>query len=418
MCFIYVRLAATLLQVLISTSSAQDFENISDFITNVGQNDLLQVYAFPVGQGDCTIISCPTTNKVIVFDCGSTTRSSVNKVDPGWIESWLMNNHMIDHVKAIIITHPDEDHYNYLHKIRWNSKNIEAVIIGDKLNSYGKNDNSDIRNWLKGWHIDKKLYTIGTATVSQGKCIGDCVVHRDNFILENDEIKDEINFCHYNPNIIKFRILAANVGDSDNQKSVVMKITVNKWSMLLSGDMEGMASYEIAQKLGTDLESKVYQMSHHGASNLANSYTWLNCIQPSVAFASSAFNYGKCRHPRCDTICRLLNLHTITETCTLDNHQIYCGNPMLKHDKSAKPTIFHNFKYNIWETSPGPNTICMLTFGSSNSFKQHCHSCASDNTTINDEYDDDQDCDDEDYDNEGSLVDGDCDAEAEKCLNA
>lgn len=31
----------------------------------------LQIYALPVGQGDCTIIQCPGSGAIIVLDCGS-----------------------------------------------------------------------------------------------------------------------------------------------------------------------------------------------------------------------------------------------------------------------------------------------------------------------------------------------------------
>ena len=60
-------------------------------------NDLLNVYALPVGQGDCTIIQCPNGNLVVV-DCGST--GGYHRLQP--IQIWkLLKNYY--YVKAIVI---------------------------------------------------------------------------------------------------------------------------------------------------------------------------------------------------------------------------------------------------------------------------------------------------------------------------
>jgi len=76
-----------LLQVLIATikySSAQGFRNISEYATEP-TNSLLQVYAIPVGQGDCTVIQCPNGN-IIVFNCRS---SGGSRVMANQVQNWL-----------------------------------------------------------------------------------------------------------------------------------------------------------------------------------------------------------------------------------------------------------------------------------------------------------------------------------------
>ena len=132
---------------------------------------------------------------------------------------------------------------------------------------------------------------------NQQPCIGNCIVNTST------------DFCN-NQNV-EFNILAANNGGAStkNQNSIVMKISVGEWSMLLSGDMEGQASLNIAryfQERGNELQSLVYKMSHHGASAMANMPAWLGAILPTYAFASSAYS-GRCNHPRCETVLRLLD---------------------------------------------------------------------------------------------------------------
>ena len=324
----------------------------------------LQVFALPVGQGDCTIIQCPNGN-IVVFDCGS---SGGNGMTAAEVANWLGNSG-INRVVAILVTHANRDHYNYLPPIPWNTTSTRAVIIGGAIGSYPA---GTIRNWLNGWASLGKLFTVGTAQSSPSFCIGNCVVNTDT------------NFCG-NQNI-QFNILATNVGSTANQQSIVMKITVaGQWSMLLSGDMEGDASLEIANQLDAGLQSIVYKMSHHGASASANMIGWLTPIAPQFAFASSGYNFGRCRHPRCDTINRLLGLNTITMTTP---HQFYCGNP------GGNPSIDNAFRFNMLETSPNATHICLLTYVSTNTQPQSDCFLPTVQSQLTDDMDVDDDCDD------------------------
>ena len=195
MIFGFITLVAALLG-LIGTSSAQGFGNISDFATE-STNSLLRVYAVPVGQGDCTFIECPNGN-IVVFDCGS---SGGNRMTANQIQNWLGAN--INSVVAILITHPDRDHYNYLDQIQWNNVNIRAVIIGSTPGRYG-----NLGNWLNFWNNQGKLYGIGTAPTLPGtRCIGNCIVGNGAVTISTD-------FCN-DPNI-QFDILAANVRAPSN----------------------------------------------------------------------------------------------------------------------------------------------------------------------------------------------------------
>ena len=47
--------------------------------------DNMEIYAIPVGQGDCTLIQCPT-GELVVNDCGS---SGGNRVSPQNIQAAL-----------------------------------------------------------------------------------------------------------------------------------------------------------------------------------------------------------------------------------------------------------------------------------------------------------------------------------------
>ena len=133
--FVLVPLQASLL------FSAASSTQIQETIPN--PTDTLQVFALPVGQGDCTIIRCPNGN-IVVFDCGSSGGYGMSATE---VQSWLGN--AIDSVVAIIVSHADTDHNNYLPRI-FNDHVLETskgVIYGGEMEQY-----SDIMKlWFKAW---------------------------------------------------------------------------------------------------------------------------------------------------------------------------------------------------------------------------------------------------------------------------
>ena len=338
-----------LLALMLVSTHAQDNQTTS----TVGQTediDLLlpppsgnlELYALPVGQGDCTFIQCPN-GKLVVFDCGS---SGGNRLSAAQIQAFLGTR--IGDVVTIFISHPNQDHFNYLPDINWTSS-VQYVIIGATLADYSSS--KKIHNWLLKYKKMGNLYTVNGGS----SCIGTCTVSRGT------------NFCS-NANV-NFTILATNVGLKPNQKSIVMKITSGEFNVLLSGDMEGDASTTIAGTPAVQplLLSVVYQMSHHGASSKANRVEWLEQILPQKSFASSGYNFGSRHHPRCDTLNRIINLNN-SRLVAATAHPIYCGNA-----GTTPPTQCPAFTSHIYETSPTMNTICMLNYTSTGLFNQDCY---------------------------------------------
>ena len=322
--------------------------------------EYLQVYALPVGQGDCTIIQCPTpSSEIAVVDCGSSggTRLGYNAV-----ANFLGNQK--NNVAIIFITHPDNDHFSYLDKI-WSQEdnNIKYVVIGGVLKEYA------IKQWLSTFK--KRLLVINGGD----SCIN-CI---------------EVELCDKNSGI-NLNILAANVASNEDRKdhngnSIVIKVedTRTQWSMLLPGDIEGMAATKIAEKLKEELQSHVYKMAHHGASTSANRKTWLKYIKPKQAFASSAYDYGSCCHPRCHTIDLLKELNSLEDA---EEHNLYCG------DGPKKPCHRQCTKH-IYETSPNKNKICLLKYYSNGGSDQQCESLASQSLDIPNSSGGDDECNEE-----------------------
>ena len=305
----------------------------------------LSVYALPVAVCTVTVIQCPNGN-IVLMDCGSS--SVVDNLYYADDVQQVLGKQLKNVFANLVITHPDRDHFNYMYipSIKWN--NVQSVIIGGKPQDYNYGNNNqfnDIYRFLEDAQKNNRLHMVNGGQ----SCIGDC-----NF---------DQYWCGTNSKI-QFQILAANVGRTSNQKSIVMRIVHGQWSMLLSGDMEGAAATKIAKTLGNKLQSTVYKMSHHGASSQANKKTWLAQIRPVAAFASSAYNFGNNRHPRCDAIIRLLTFGTIVKA--QKSHTLYCGNK----GAGAAPTIFNDYEGHIYETSPSEDEMSVLAYNSNSGFEE------------------------------------------------
>ena len=215
--------------------------------TNTGS---LQLYVLPVGQGDCNIIKCPDGKRMIMFDCGSsggrgTGRSKKGRGMGSLDVKELLRDHL-DKITTIIISHPDRDHFNYLQDLfpvdeeSGDFLEIEKVIIGSYLEDYNR---GSVRyrktyEWLTQFEDAEKNGAEILSSVSNGQSCMESDLNDD----PPCEVPGGLNFC--DDKNVKFDILAANVGTTPNQKSIVLKIngTDDATSFLLSGDMEGTAA--------------------------------------------------------------------------------------------------------------------------------------------------------------------------------
>lgn len=164
-----------------------------------------------------------------------------------------------------------------------------------------------------------KLYAINQCK----KCVGNCndKLHTVQYMSKTWRTTSShmtrlsaMNICGSKD--INFDIIAANVGSSKNQKSIVLKVTAGSQSMLLAGDIEGSAAKTVATtkdvglRMPDRLRSNVFQISHHGAGRLANKFEWLHAISPEQAFVSHPF-IGQYGHPTRKAIMNLISIGSL-----------------------------------------------------------------------------------------------------------
>ena len=225
----------------------------------------LNIFAIPVGQGDCTVIQCPKGD-ITIIDLGSRKSTGFGQQD-------LINYLNGQNVEAIFLTHSDLDHTNllmpFLSSLKAQGKPYPLVYHSCPWTRYGVKVPG-----LKTTEI-KSCCPCGTIKIC-GKAV-DLEIKASGY--NNCPDPDD-----YSPN-----------GDS-----IVMRLSYKGNTVFLPGDFEGGVKFiNNFLKCAGNIKSDVLRLSHHGADNgKANTDSFLNAIDPISVFSSSGLpsKYG---HPRC-----------------------------------------------------------------------------------------------------------------------
>lgn len=266
----------------------------------------LRVYSLAMGQGDCTILVCPENKDLFILDMGSVSSSGGYALDKRDVQNLLelyVNIYTTARIN-IAVTHPDNDHYNWLSDIFSDitlQRKVDHFILGGKKSDYS----SSFIAWASG-EFDVSFIN------NQNQCYGNaaCTVDDNKYSTVNNFPQ----FCSRGKaSKVKFEAMVANMvtsSGSKNAQSLVTVIDFNQWSMMLPGDFEtkeaqdNLVNYYFQT---TDLQSGMYKLSHHGASTHANFDNFLYAVNPVQAIVSQAApDTGKYHHPRCAAMDRLV----------------------------------------------------------------------------------------------------------------
>ena len=230
------------------------------------------VVVMDAGQGESLLVVFPD-DSLIMIDCGCMKNTGIVK-EP--IKA-VLNRYLPNaggRLKALVLTHPDADHINLVNEVIIKNKiHIGYLVYGGNADKY-----SGIAGWIK-----KHKYK--TAYPSQ-----------------IDEVAD-IGPSHYSEKVITelsyggseeyekvdVRILAANVGESANAKSVVLLITYGDINVFLMGDAPFETENFIIENMSNTLlggRHTLLKVGHHGSNN-SSGEEWIKKIQPEIAFISS-----------------------------------------------------------------------------------------------------------------------------------
>lgn len=223
----------------------------------------LKVTILDVGQGDAIVAEFPNDSTMLI-DGGRGDRIDMGErvVIP------FLYAHGIEHLDIVVLTHPDADHLGGL--VSTVSHVSTGMVVKGRTISYSETYRAFIDQ------VEKS--NIPVTIVSCGDRIEGCA-GIDVIVLNPDEEE----------------------GLSSNDESVVMRLSYDRVSFLLTGDAEMLAEMSMLSS-GYTIESTVLKAGHHGSRESTNP-AFLEEVKPLLVVFSCGVNnpYG---HPHPEVIQR------------------------------------------------------------------------------------------------------------------
>ncbi|QGG46335.1 stalk domain-containing protein [Heliorestis convoluta] len=222
----------------------------------------MTVHFIDVGQGDSIFVISPN-GATMLIDAGTQTAGQK-------IVSYLKKAG-ITSIDKVVATHPHADHIG----------GMQAIFDNFKV---------------------KKVYDSGFPHTSQTY---------ENFLITVDEKNIPFEIAHRGNKInldpdLDIMILhpGTTMGDANNN-SIVLKVTYGQVSYLFTGDAEKEAEEMMLEYVGSQLNSTVLKVGHHGSST-STTKLFLDAVKPKVAViqVGEGNSYG---HPTNEVLNRLYN---------------------------------------------------------------------------------------------------------------
>lgn len=253
----------------------------------------LKVHFINVGQGDSILVQAPA-GKTMLIDGGP--KSAGDDVVA------FLKSKGVKHLDYVVATHPDADH-------------IGGLI--DVLKTF------KVKNFIDSGKAHTTETYVEMLTLIDKKNI--------KYIVPST-----LDTYKLDPNMTTRVLYANSDADDNNDASIVLKLTYNKVSFLLTGDASTEIEEQIASKY--DVSATVLKAGHHG-SDTSSSAKFISKVNPKVAILS----YGKDNsygHPNSAVVSRLKNVGAkIYKTATDCNITVTSDGKTYKVTNScAKPT--------------------------------------------------------------------------------
>lgn len=193
----------------------------------------LDILFFDVGQGDAALVTTPDDRRVLV-DTGPTFGTESAAISFSVLP--YLRRRGIDSLHTVLVTHPDADHLGGLPTL------LREVSVGRVLHS--------------GQHVDTELFHRSCQRL-QHEGIPTRAVARGDVVSFGDVVRGQVLGPPLRP---RRRGIT-----SKNGRSVVVRLTYGRISVLLPGDIEEAAEWDLVQTYGHRLRSRVVKVPHHGS---------------------------------------------------------------------------------------------------------------------------------------------------------
>ncbi len=265
-----------------------------------------------MGQGDCTIISCPN-NRVYIVDCGSSggLEDDAFAAAQALVRQWENGNGV-----WVVLTHPDKDHYNKLISLLTPKPKVGLSTI---FFSRAKSDKSPL-GYYKESALGRNLGILGNPLLVEVTLNSTAHTVKKWVSLYDYEspLSENIPATGYviasgtttSGQAWSLTIVAGNVTTkskvSSQQSNVVSLCTVAQVGtekLVLTGDAttETLAYLQSAQS-GHITNASLFQLPHHGSASSTPTTTFKNTVNPESILVSVGMLNDSYNLPRYDVL--------------------------------------------------------------------------------------------------------------------
>ncbi len=199
-----------------------------------------------VGQGLAIVIE--TQNRTVIYDVGAKYSDNFNAVDAAVMP--YLKYHNIKNLDLVVISHKDNDHAGALPYLL-QSMSITNLISGSVLN------------------LKDRVFT--------DNCPENKIWHWDE---------------------VTFHLMRANkaLWTNENNRSCVLKVSNDYNGLLIPGDIDTNAEFDLISRMGKSLQADVLIAPHHG-SNTSSSQKFIDTVKPKIVIYSAGYR-NRYKHPR------------------------------------------------------------------------------------------------------------------------
>lgn len=299
----------------------------------------LQVIFMDAGQGDCTLVLFPDGQTNWLIDCGSIKNGQV--VIPQILEVLARElQPRGNKIDCLILTHPDQDHYNLLNIIDQIGTNIiNEVVYGGELADYANQvDGNYTYQFLCEKRDQEKAF-------SPDKAVDWWPQNRDPHNIGGAQVY----------------FLAANAGEHQqgrNNDSIVLLVGYQGYKFFLMGDAEEYTERFILKywpTLRSQSDAGVcLKLGHHGSES-GTTEEWVNTIKPTALVVSSdtrGFGPNERGMPALSKIKNAVNWSgQVVDLSFQHNYVVWCD----EHDNC-------DYKFKPMQVGPTHQAICTTLY--------------------------------------------------------
>ena len=300
----------------------------------------LHIAFIQMGQGDCTIISTPAGTSILI-DCGSTATEAAAEQDYyGRVQRTIYGPKFLagyNKIDILILTHPDQDHYNMLKYILRNDVQIVTCYHSCAFGLYSQEEMSTwiwnkIGNNAEIFVKEVNILENGTRSFrtnnEKGTNPTTIPIGPQDAQTKIDRLDNRRAIRIIEEDNCKISLLASNVttrsrvrdDNTANINSVVVLIEAFGKTILICGDATGGTEDFVRTTYPTLQNLDMLQVPHHGSPRTSSTRSFISKMKPQTCIISAPRGSPQHNHPEESVIDDYLNSGRMADVA---EHEIF-----------------------------------------------------------------------------------------------